>query len=259
VTNLLQVDDVSVHFGGVIAVDEVSLAVEPGLLYGLVGPNGSGKSTLLGVLSRLTRPTRGRLMFDGRDYTGMSASATSRLGMARTFQTVRLLPTLSVLENVMVGADAKYFGTRVAPAWLMPWRSRAAERQVREAAEEALVRLGLTKVRDRIPTLLSYGTQRRVEIARALVSEPRLLLLDEPTAGMTKDERHEIGEILQQLRGDGLTQLLVDHDVDLMVDVSDHLFVMNFGRLIAQGRPLDVVRDAAVQEAYLGRRSHART
>ena len=254
---LLEVEHISVHFGGVRAVDDVTVTVEPGLLYGLVGPNGSGKSTLLGVLSRLTRPTRGRIVFDGHDYTRTSASATNRLGIARTFQTVRLLPTLSVLENVMVGADVKYFGTAVIPSWLMPWRSARAEKLVRAAAEEALVRLGLTTVAHRVPTLLSYGTQRRVEIARALVSQPRLLLLDEPTAGMAIDERHEIGDILLRLRADGLTQILVDHDVDLMVDVSDHLFVMNFGRLIAEGQPLDVVRNAAVQEAYLGRRSHA--
>lgn len=253
-TALLDLEDVRVRFGGVKAVDGITLQVEKGGLYGLVGPNGSGKSTLLGVVSRLTRLTSGRMTFDGTDFTRISASATARMGLSRTFQTVRLVPTLSVLENVMVGADARYFGTSIGRSWCMPWRSRGAEREVRLLAEQALQRLNLTAVRDQRPTILSYGTQRRVEIARALVSSPTLLLLDEPTAGMTLEERANIAEVLLQLQSDGLTQILVDHDVDLMVDVSDHLYVMNFGKLIAQGRPVEVVQDPNVQEAYLGRR-----
>jgi ABC-type branched-subunit amino acid transport system ATPase component len=254
---VLETRDLCVHFGGIKAVDELSLTFDEGRLFGLLGPNGSGKSTFIAAVSRLLRPTRGQLMFEGTDYTHRSASAVSQMGVGRTFQTVRLISTLSVVENIMLGADARSFGRSVAASWLNPGRAARAERAARERAEQELERLRLTEVRHRVPTELSYGQQRRVEIARALATSPRILLLDEPTAGMTSSERHEIAEVLAQLRAEGLTQLLVDHDVDLMVDVCDHLYAMNFGRLIASGPPTHVVQDAGVQEAYLGRGAHA--
>jgi branched-chain amino acid transport system ATP-binding protein len=254
---LLETRGLCVHFGGIKAVDELSFVFEEGRLYGLVGPNGSGKSTFIAAVSRLIAPTAGELLFEGNVYNRKSAPAVAQMGVGRTFQTVRLLPTLTVLENVMIGADTSLFGTSIAKAWLNPVRSRRAEAAARARAGHELERLGLTDVRNRVPTELSYGQQRRVEIARAMATSPRILLLDEPTAGMTSSERQEVAEVLLQLRGEGVTQLLVDHDVDLMVEVSDHLYAMNFGREIASGLPTAVVQDPLVQEAYLGSGSHA--
>ena len=255
---LLKVSDARVYFGGVRAVDGVSMELKSGVLYGLVGPNGSGKSTMLGAISGLLRLTSGTLEFDGREYQGDPVSAIARRGIGRTFQTVRLLPSLTVLENVMLGADSRCFGESILLNWLVPWRNRARERMVREIARGITARLGLEAIERSYPTALSYGTQRRVEIARALASDPKLLLLDEPTAGMSNEEREAIAALLIELRDSGMTQLLVEHDLQMITDNCSHMFVMNFGRLIASGRPDDVVALPDVQAAYLGtRKDHA--
>lgn len=252
---LLRCEDVKVHFGGVRAVDGVTVEVEPGRLYGLVGPNGSGKSTLLGALSRMTDITSGRLWFGQTEYQGVPASEVANLGISRTFQAVRLLEHRSVLENVMVGADARIFGRSVLANWLMPWRTGPSEKRCRAAAEAAIERLGLTGLEAEPVRPLPYGTQRRVEIARAVAADPQLLLLDEPTAGMNRQERDEIGEVMCELRDEGITQILVEHDMQMITDVCDHVFVVNFGRLIAEGPPEAVVQEPEVQEAYLGQRA----
>ena len=253
-TALLTTSSLTVRFGGVIAVNNVSLDIQPKRLYGLIGPNGSGKSTLLGAISRLTESTEGTMAFRQSDYTALPAFKVARMGIARTFQTVRLLPSLSVINNVMLGADFRYFGSRIFAPWLLPGWSMARERAVRDAAENAVVRLGIEEYKDMKPDVLPYGIQRRVEIARALAGGPDLLLLDEPTAGMTKTERAEIGALLRRLCDEGLTQILVDHDVGLVVDVCDEVYVMNSGSILAQGVPAEVVQRADVQEAYLGKR-----
>ena len=242
-TAVLAAEDVAVHYGGIKAVDGVSIALPPGQIYGIVGPNGSGKSTLLAALTRLVPLTRGRLLLDGEPYQGAQAYTLARRGVARTFQTVRLLGELTVAENVQLGAD-------LLPRGAGPARWRRFDPVVDEAMERA----GLTAVRAARAGDLSYGTQRRVEIARSLATRPRLLLLDEPTAGMNQAERRELAALLRRLRDEGLTQLLVEHDVQMMVDTCDRLGAMNFGRLLAEGTPQDVVRDAAVQDAYLGKR-----
>ena len=254
-TELLRIDDVKVHFGGVKAVDGITSCVEQGALYGLVGPNGSGKSTLLGAVSRLTRLTSGALLFEGHEYQHESPAHSARMGIGRTFQTVRLLPSLTILENVMLGADCRSFGLSIFANWLAPWRTRSCELAAREAAERVIDRLELSGMEGRYPGMLPYGTQRRVEIARALASDPKILLLDEPTAGMNREERDDIGRLLQDLQRQGLTQILVEHDVQLITDVCSHIFVMNFGRLIAEGEPNRVVQLPAVQEAYLGKKA----
>ncbi|MCU1476321.1 MAG: branched-chain amino acid transporter ATPase [Subtercola sp.] len=254
---LLSIKDVAVHYGGVKAVDGVTITVEQGIVYGLVGPNGSGKSTLLGAISRLTRITSGELSFDGHDYTHWTPQRIARQGLGRTFQTVRLVPTLTVEANIRLGADTRVFGTGIFKPWLRPLWYRPRDKEVTDIAREAIARLELESFRDRLPDELSYGTQRRVEIARALATNPSLLLLDEPTAGMTDEERDSISEVIRRLRREGLTQILVDHDVDMITGLADTMGVMDQGHLIIEGLPRDVVRDQAVQSAYLGRRQRA--
>jgi len=249
VSDLLELEDVKIHFGGVKAVDGVSLALRPGLLYGLVGPNGSGKTTLVNGISRTARLSSGTVRFAGEDVTTARPHQLSRAGISRTFQAIRLLPSLTVRENVMLGADNLV--ARKASSWRHALRR---ERVAAAAADGALERLGLGELGDRIPGSLSYGTQRRVEIARSLAGEPRLLLLDEPVAGMSRSEREEIGEIVRKLREEGLTQLLIEHDLRMIQELSDHMFVMNFGRLVAAGPPRATAELPVVQEAYLGRR-----
>ncbi|NKQ55800.1 ATP-binding cassette domain-containing protein [Amycolatopsis sp. K13G38] len=236
-SDVLVAEDVAVHYGGIKAVDGIDLTLTPGRICGLLGPNGSGKSTLLAAITRLVPLTRGRLLLDGKEYHRAAPASLAKRGVARTFQTVRLLPDLTVLENVQVGADL---------------HGRKAG-----GAAEAIERTGIGDVVSAWPGELSYGMARRVEIARALAMRPRLLLLDEPTAGMNQAERKEISALLRDLREEGLAQLLVEHDVQMMVDTCDDLVAMNFGAVVARGTPHEVVQNAAVREAYLGKRGRA--
>lgn len=259
VAPVLEVKDVAVHYGGVKAVDGITMSLKPGLIYGIIGPNGSGKSTLIGAITRLTGLTRGDVAFDGSSYLGVRPHKVASLGMARTFQTVRLLPDLNVRENIQLGADAR-LGESVGTDPKRPGRlDRLRPGQVSPEVADAISRTNLGGFEAHYPSELSYGTQRRVEIARAIAMNPRLLLLDEPTAGMNQVERAEISALLQSMRNERLCQLLVEHDVQMMIDTCDYVFAMAAGRLIAEGHPHDVVKDPAVQEAYLGRkwRDHA--
>jgi ABC-type branched-subunit amino acid transport system ATPase component len=251
-TALLRVSDLLVRYSGVVAVEDVSIDVDPGRLYGLVGPNGSGKTTLLNAIFGMVPLSAGRLEFDGRDITGARPENAARLGISRTFQAVRLVASLTVRENVMSGADL--VAGRVTPfdAWLFTPRARRAARASRSIADEVLERLELTDLAGEYPTNLPYGLQRRVEIARAMATSPRLLLLDEPTAGMNASESDAIARTLLRLRQDGVTQILVDHNLRLVMGVCEHVFVMNFGRLIASGTPQQVTSEPAVRVAYLG-------
>lgn len=243
---VLEVRQASVHYGGIKAVDDLSLRLTEGKIFGILGPNGSGKNTLLAAVSRLVDLTRGSLIFDGDAYERDRPSRVPRLGIARTFQTVRLLADLTATGNVALGADLRM--TRFGSI------SRAQKRRAADAVDRAIERVGLAGYQKLRPDEMSYGFQRRVEIARAVAQEPRLLLLDEPTAGMNRSERAEIAELLAKLRTEGLTILLVEHDVQMMVDTCDYLFAMTSGRLIAQGSPSQVVQNEAVQEAYMGKR-----
>lgn len=254
---LLQVNDARVAFGGVRALDGVSLTVQDGQLLGLIGPNGSGKSTLLAAISRMIDLSSGTLTVDGRDYTRSPAHLANALGIARTFQTVRLLGTMSVLENVMLGAQAQWVRRGPVATWLWLSRTRREEGRARKVAQRALERVGLQDAGRRYPQELPYGPARKVEIARALACEPKLLLLDEPTAGMSQAEREEVGSLLIELAKSGLAQVLVEHDLAMIQRVCDRVVALNFGQVIAEGLPAQVAADELVREAYLGHRGTA--
>lgn len=242
---VLETRDAAVHYGGIKAVDGISIKLMEGNIFGILGPNGSGKTTLLAAITRLVGLTRGDLLLDGTTYASVAPTQISGFGISRTFQTVRLLDSRTVRENILLATDVK------SP------RNHMGAKQAEHQVDEVIERMGLNPVRNVRPTELSYGAQRRVEIARAIASKPRLLLLDEPTAGMNKNERQEISDLLAGLRNEGMTQLLIEHDVQMMVDTCDYLYAMNFGALIAEGSPQDVVRNPLVQEAYLGRKKGA--
>jgi branched-chain amino acid transport system ATP-binding protein len=235
----LQADRVSVRFGGVVAVDKVSLSVEPAAITGLIGPNGAGKTTIFNVFGGLQQPTEGKVLLEGRDITRLKAHTRARRGMARTFQRLEVFGTLSVRENIQVAAE-------IRKAWARD-RSRPAA-----VADELLDRIGLADVAaarvDAVPT----GTARLVELARALATRPSLLLLDEPGSGLDHQETAVLGEVLLDLASEGMAVLLVEHDVELVMRVCDRVNVLDFGRLIAEGSPAEVQADPAVQAAYLG-------
>jgi ABC-type branched-subunit amino acid transport system ATPase component/ABC-type branched-subunit amino acid transport system permease subunit len=248
---LLQVEDLSVHFGGLKAVDQVSLQVSAGGIVALIGPNGAGKTTFFNAIIRLQKLTTGTVRFAGRDVTRLSTADTARLGMARTFQNLRIYPNMTVLENVLVGCHRHERSGLWAGGFGLP-HQRREERRSRERANQALASVGLDPVAHLPAASLPYGSQRLVEIARALASEPRLLLLDEPAAGMNASERADLIQRIRNINAAGITVLLVEHDIELVMGISEKVFVLDYGRLIAQGRPEEVQKDQAVIEAYLG-------
>ncbi|MCW2526342.1 MAG: ABC-type branched-chain amino acid transport system ATPase component [Pseudonocardiales bacterium] len=249
---LLETNGLSVTFGGVKAVVDVSLALEAGKLYGLVGPNGSGKTTFLNAISRLVPTSSGTMAVNGVDYTKISDTKVASIGISRTFQTIRLLDLLNVEDNVKLGADVVGNRKRNLDWWTLQRAARKESASVSTLAAEAMERVGISHLAKRDPSKLSYGMQRRVEIARAIAMRPKLLLLDEPTAGMREDERVEISKLSQSLVADGMTVLLVEHNLRMMTSICEHLYVMYFGNCIADGNPREVMRTPAVQRAYIG-------
>jgi branched-chain amino acid transport system ATP-binding protein len=253
----LSVRDVTVRFGGILALDGVSFDVRQGQICGLIGPNGAGKTTLFNCLSRLYPWVSGDIVFDGRSIGRLPTHRIAALGIGRTFQNLAMFATMSVLHNVMVGAHARSAAGFVASALRLP-RVVAEERRLRERALAILDDMGLAEVRDRTVGDLPFAIRKRVELARALAVDPKLLLLDEPAAGLNHEELEDLARLIRHLRdGLGVTVLLVEHHMHLVMGVSDHIVALNFGRRIAEGTPDQIQTHPDVVEAYLGAPAHA--
>ncbi len=251
-TPLLEAERLTRRFGGYAAVSEVDLSIERGSIHAVIGPNGAGKTTLFNLITGVLAPTEGRLKIEGVDITGARPDRIARRGVVRTFQGVRLFPAMTVLENVMVGRFCRTSGGFLAALTRIPGRPSASERATEQSAMHLLERVGLAGRREMLAGELPLADQRRLEIARALAAEPMLLLLDEPVAGMNPTEVHEAGEFYQSLCKDGLTILITEHHMSLVMAISHHITVMNYGRKIAEGSPEVVRRDPEVLSAYLG-------
>ena len=250
-STLLEAEHVGKHFGGVQALTDVSFGIRAGEIYGLIGPNGAGKTTLFNLVTGFVAPDSGCLELDGRSLAGLKPDAIAKLGIARTFQNIRLFANLSALENVMIGRHAR---TRagVAAAIFRTAAQRSEEAAIEARALELLDYVGIAQRGNLLARNLPYGDQRRLEIARALATEPRLLALDEPAAGMNATETQALSELLARIRSDGVTIFLIEHDMRLVMGLCDRVLVLDFGRRIAEGTPREVQHDPAVVAAYLG-------
>lgn len=248
---MLELNDVSRHFGGLHALSRVNMTVPQGKVTGLIGPNGAGKTTLINNISGLDHPTSGRIRFNGQDISRMQPFRITRLGIARTYQNIRLFGDMTALENLLISqhgrGNASFF-----EALVFTPHYRREERTLRENARALLDRFGLGAVADVQAGTLPYGDQRRLEMARALATEPQLILLDEPTAGMNAIETHSLGEQIIRLRAEGLTVLVIEHDMSLIQQVCDEIYVLNFGEILAHGTHDEIKHDPVVVQAYLG-------
>ncbi|MDT2007864.1 ABC transporter ATP-binding protein [Rhodococcus opacus] len=248
----LHVSDVRLRFGGVVALDGPSFTVEPGQIVGLIGPNGAGKTTLFNCISRLYQPDSGRITFGDTDLLALAADEVADAGIARTFQNIGLFPTISVLDNILTGAYSRTRAGFVATALGLP-RPRREDRREREEAWGLLESMNLTRVGREPAGNLPYGTLKRVELARALMQRPRLLMLDEPANGLIHEEVLELAETVRRLRDErGFSVLLVEHHMAMVMSISDRVVVLNFGQKITEGEPSEVAAHPEVIEAYLG-------
>jgi branched-chain amino acid transport system ATP-binding protein len=247
----LRLDAISKSFGGVAAVSEVSLAVAPGRIFALIGPNGAGKTTLFNLISGVYRPTSGRVWLAGRDVTGKPPHARARLGLARTFQTPQVFLDMRAVENVMVGAH-RHLDAGLFPALMRRRGFRSAERQCRDEAMTLMERVGLARYAEVEAGALPYGALKRLEVARAMASAPRLLLLDEPAAGLNAGEAEEMTEVVRAVAATGVTIVLIEHNMRMVMGLAERVLVLVSGRMLVEGAPAAVQRHPDVIAAYLG-------
>jgi len=250
-SSLLEVKSLRKEFGGLLAVFDVSFGVEPGELLAIIGPNGAGKTTIFNLLSGVLKPTGGSIRFAGRLVNDLEPHAITRLGLTRTFQSIRLFGNMTVLENVMVGRHVKSRCGVLSAALRLP-HARREERAIREQAMARLARVGLETKAEEDALSLPFGQQRLLEIARSLASEPRLLALDEPASGLNHMEKLELDRLIRSIRDDGVTVLLVEHDMQFVMDIVDRIIVLDYGQKIAEGTPAEIQTNKRVIAAYLG-------
>jgi branched-chain amino acid transport system ATP-binding protein len=249
--SLLAVDGLSRSFGGLCAVDGVGFEAGEKRITAVIGPNGAGKTTLFNLISGSLAPDSGRVVFDGEDITGMRPYRVAQRGIARTFQAIKLSKKMTALENVMIGRHVKSRAGFLESLLAAPW-TRGEERSIREEAMKAIELLGIAEYRDKETGSLPFGIQRSVELARALASEPKLLLLDEPASGLNLRETRTLAALISMIRDRGIAVLVVEHDMSLVMDISDEIVVLDFGRKLAQGTPREIQQNREVIEIYLG-------
>jgi branched-chain amino acid transport system ATP-binding protein len=249
--SLLEVSSLARSFGGLRAVDGVSFAAEQNRITSVIGPNGAGKTTLFNLIAGSLQPDSGTVVFDGEDITGQKPFRVARKGMARTFQAIKLSNHMTALENVMIGRHVRS-RAGFPTSMLAPPLALREERRIREEAMRAIELLGISEYSGRETGGLPFGVQRSVELARAIASEPKLLLLDEPASGLNIRETGQLAELIDRIRGTGISILLVEHDMSLVMDISDDIAVLNFGKKIAQGKPREIQANRAVIDIYLG-------